>query len=239
MIEFIRTSSQKIPIPANNMLNNVAGCCLSSWIYHYTISPSGGGAGDRIFSENTETTAGRARAQIGINQYHALYCGARTQDGDPSVYWDATVALALNTLYFVAVNFDFVNRLIYSYINGIYSETSPAQSWTAGNTNGANSLAAYIGSSSDGTSRFFDGKIEDIRIYNRMLSANEIKTLYCSQGRDAMWNNLVGQYTTRGKHDGFVDTGAEPVVNLFNSAYKGQPIAGMVWKSSPLNWRKN
>jgi hypothetical protein len=36
----------------------------------------------------------------------------------------------------------------------------------------------YIGAESDLIDQFFPGKIDDVRIYNRKLSATEIETLY-------------------------------------------------------------
>ena len=35
-----------------------------------------------------------------------------------------------------------------------------------------------------GATRFFNGQIDEVMLYNRALSANEVKGIYCSQGGD-------------------------------------------------------
>jgi Concanavalin A-like lectin/glucanases superfamily len=42
----------------------------------------------------------------------------------------------------------------------------------------SNGSSVEIGSGSGGTNYFFPGKIDDVRVYNRALSATEVKQLY-------------------------------------------------------------
>lgn len=63
------------------------------------------------------------------------------------------------------------------YINGVEDANSPANATNVGAINaGANPLV--VGMRSDGTSNPFNGKIDDVRLYTRALSASEIKKLY-------------------------------------------------------------
>ncbi|OYV62886.1 MAG: hypothetical protein B7X03_03915 [Parcubacteria group bacterium 21-58-10] len=72
-----------------------------------------------------------------------------------------------------------MNRQVNIYVNG-----SLVKSGSMG-INAGNTLGEFIGcSSSTGTScsSKFTGNIDDVRLYNRALSATEIKSLY-NQGR--------------------------------------------------------
>ena len=60
------------------------------------------------------------------------------------------------------------------YRNG----TEVCNSVTANGSSNAIGANWAIGARGDGTSRWFDGKIDDVRIYNRGLSANEVSALY-------------------------------------------------------------
>jgi hypothetical protein len=63
------------------------------------------------------------------------------------------------------------------YVNGIFSVESPANIATP---DGSENASMYIGSDNPavGTSYYLQGSIDDIRIYNRTLSDNEISKLY-------------------------------------------------------------
>jgi hypothetical protein len=61
------------------------------------------------------------------------------------------------------------------YYNGAYAVTGGNVA-ISGNLYGASGLR--FGSHAGGTARFFDGFIDEVRIYNRVLSADEIALLY-------------------------------------------------------------
>ena len=111
----------------------------------------------------------------------------------------STNGLAINRWYLVVGTFDGTVQKL--YINGVY--VTQASSATL---NAFSSL--NIGRSASSASRYFNGLIDDVRIYNRALSAGEIKQLY-NMGGDkiaktvAPVNNLksglVGYWTFDGK----------------------------------------
>ena len=79
----------------------------------------------------------------------------------------------------LTVNVDGPNNLIEVYLDGVLQTFTYAYQNTPDNT--ANfEFPLYIGAeNSRGTSRyFFDGKIDEVRIYNRALSAKEVYALY-------------------------------------------------------------
>ncbi|MCF7865652.1 MAG: LamG domain-containing protein [Candidatus Pacebacteria bacterium] len=85
-----------------------------------------------------------------------------------------SITLSSNQWYFVTMTYDGVSTLKI-YINGVdvsETSTSPDINWAAG----ANAFA--IGRRAGASSSYFKGSLDDIRIYNRALSASEIKSLY-------------------------------------------------------------
>ena len=66
------------------------------------------------------------------------------------------------------------SSLRYVYINGaLYTSNA-----TGENVNSPDNFRIGSRKYSGGESEFFDGKIDDVRIYNRLLSASEILQLY-------------------------------------------------------------
>ena len=65
------------------------------------------------------------------------------------------------------------------YVNGVQSGSA---NQNAGTVN-TGTLNFNIGSDKSGTIYFFNGLIDDVRVYNRALSANDVMTLYTSTGR--------------------------------------------------------
>lgn len=107
-----------------------------------------------------------------------------------SPLYDGTGATTLTTgnWYHLALVYDATIGLI-GYVNGTQDGTSAAK----GNIN-TTAISTYVGKSPSFASREFDGLIDDVRIYNRALSANEIQTLANSHNRLTITSGLVGYW---------------------------------------------
>jgi alpha-tubulin suppressor-like RCC1 family protein len=87
------------------------------------------------------------------------------------------------------------------YINGILDNSDSAG-------NGATGAAVlYIGMKEDST-LYFDGYLEDIRIYNRVLSLQEIQTIYACPGMDNIVYGLLNRFMLNESHQGATAGGA-------------------------------
>ena len=62
--------------------------------------------------------------------------------------------------------------------------------------------------------RYFHGQIGDARIYNRALSAGEIKTIYACGGNDGIIQNMVFRSLLNEKNSGATSSGAGTVKDL-------------------------
>ena len=86
--------------------------------------------------------------------------------------------VSIGNWYFGAVTHDhpmgLINTVIRTYLNGDFIAQG---NWSFGGQNGYSNESYYIGGYS-GDANFFQGMIDEIRIYNRALSADEVKVIY-------------------------------------------------------------
>lgn len=92
-----------------------------------------------------------------------------------------------------------------------------------------------IGGRPDGTS-VFDGILEDIRVYNRNLSAAEMKTIFACRGHDGIVDGLVSRWLMNEKPNGVVASGPNSVIDIGPNSNHGSPVGTITYKSSLLNF---
>ena len=104
----------------------------------------------------------------------------------------ATTAISLNTPYFLVMTYDGTTINLYqnmslvataSISNAIVADTTPVT--VNGNANGTGNTNIV---------EFFSGYMEDLRVYNRTLSLNELQTIYVANGEDGIVNGLTIHY---------------------------------------------
>jgi hypothetical protein len=116
-----------------------------------------------------------------------------------------TEAIAPNEWFFVAGTYD--GETVRTYING---EEKAVNTSPAGPTN-SNSYSLRIGSGyPEYSTAWFDGRIDDVRIYNRALSIHEIRALY--HQLDLCPSNAALYFD--GEDDYVVDMGAGSELNF-------------------------
>lgn len=102
----------------------------------------------------------------------------------------------------------------------------PATQYDAGNN-------VIIGGKAD-PSQNPDGKLFDVRVYNRALGANEIATIYASRGRDGIVDGLVGRWLLNEKHHDQPVSGANSVKDRGPHANHGSPVGSTTYVESRL-----
>ncbi len=151
-------SSAYVSIPDSNSLDTTS-VTVSAWVKANSWSDVDRKA---IFIKGnayymTVTPAGKV----------AVYGYGKTSTG----YHLSNATLSANEWYHIAMTIDDNGFKI--YINGSLDNTI-----TTGGTLDTSTAVASIGAEFNGVSRFFNGKIDEVRVYNRVLSATEIKQLY-------------------------------------------------------------
>ncbi len=77
-------------------------------------------------------------------------------------------SLPLNNWYFVVMTWD--NSTMKGYLNGAYINQAAYTNTAIPQT--------YLSIGSQGAASYFNGKMDDVSVYNRVLSAAEIQALY-------------------------------------------------------------
>ncbi|MGD1085612.1 MAG: LamG-like jellyroll fold domain-containing protein [Verrucomicrobiota bacterium] len=98
-----------------------------------------------------------------------IRCTVFTSSGENIL--DSIAQLQTNQWYHVAAVWDGTNES--AFINGVFDSSIPAPGTLIQGSN-----PVRIGGDPIGDQQFLDGKIDDVRIYNRALSSNEIAELY-------------------------------------------------------------
>ncbi|PIZ46604.1 hypothetical protein COY32_03030, partial [candidate division WWE3 bacterium CG_4_10_14_0_2_um_filter_41_14] len=152
-----------IELPANNdtkLLNNVS--TFSTWMNIKTVGPN---AYASAYSGGGGSTAGRININILQNTIEL-----RVQ----------TTAYSFTSLsnfnnwrnYVMIIDHDLDKATL--YVDGVFIETKSITPFTVTNTVARLGSNTYTGNAGD----YYNGKMDDVRIYNRALSSSEISALY-------------------------------------------------------------
>ena len=156
---------------------DLSGC---AWVKHNTITGdnvilaknNSGTDGFQFFRDDTGASSGRTDTYT-ISVFDSA-------DTDSSSLEGATNASLLQSGTMTYVCFTFMAASgtgLRLYVNGVEDANSPVSTSAVGAINaGANVLR--IGTLSDGTTSPFDGLLDDVRVYTRVLTSSEITRLY-------------------------------------------------------------
>ncbi len=170
-MRFTMTGNNHVRVGRTASIDNIDRITVSTWIYPKT---SGGNVGTVVRKGVNDTTLSwRLAFHSGLSRalmFSHSFSGANG-------YWN-TGQLAMNEWYHVAVTYDRTspaNDPIF-YINGV-ATTTTEYGTPSGTPDSDASYDLTIGAKEDGDA-LFDGAIDDVRIYNRILTPTEIATLY-------------------------------------------------------------
>jgi hypothetical protein len=157
-------SNDYVEVADNAVLNITGDITLSAWVYRNSI-----GSEDDIIVRGQHVVSGWRVFISGVNDIrYSTYQSGFFQETHSS----NTIA-AGQWFHIVATRTGATGKL---YLNG--AECSYSQQNSHINPTAVN-RALRIGAYGDGTSPF-DGRVDDVRVYNRALSATEIQTLYAN-----------------------------------------------------------
>ncbi len=161
-------SNDYVQVPHSTELNGSSELTYAACVYPRNWS------GVRQVLAKSVHGGGSGRAQMGFfSASGRLYGRAETSGGRMNVF----VALpTLNTWSHIALVFDSVSLKL--YVNGIEGGAITSSTRTLNQTTDALNFSKRVGTAQ----YFFDGLIDDIRVYDRALSADEVAALVGGDG---------------------------------------------------------
>ena len=194
-------------------LNNVAGSTQMGWLVINSLPP--GPDPDHKYAPISSsigpppgvTFQSRAEIEVedlpssGVFARYNIVCRALDSDAE-SIISSANNVVMLGVRQHVATTIDFNTRECKIYLNGVLIATGIGANLTAGNSDNTDGKVMALGSEDDGLSEFFDGRLEDARQYDRVLSADEIQTIYECEGVDGIAFGLQQRYELQSGFEG-------------------------------------
>ena len=188
-IDFTAVNNQKINFGAVSAVRGLTNKSVSVWVYQdaYTngrvvhLSPTDNTV-DEFFSMDLNTVENGTvgfTAGWSTSPYVGLW---RTATGVvPTGGWYHIVVTYVNS--------STANDPII-YVNGVAKATSEEYTPAGTSLTGTNNIMA-IGYGGTAASNPIDGRVSDVRVYNRILTADEVLAIYNARGRDNIRNGLV------------------------------------------------
>ncbi len=166
-LSFDAANSQYVALPATASVKGLSAASVSAWVY-FTA------AGGRIYYES-QVSDGATRFGMRQNSDGTAETTCR-KDGDSSPNLVSAATYSLNAWHHVAAVCDTVSDNLILYVDGAQAAIDTAARDPFSSTNPANTIA--IGAYTASTPSYFTGTIDDVRIYNRALSPQEVADLY-------------------------------------------------------------
>lgn len=225
-LKFVTASSQRVNLGAGtNLLRNVAAATVSAWI-NPTSLVSSGSRGIISIAVSTDGSTSRFALEQISGDWQVV---ARRLDGDSSTLVVGGTPTIGTLVHMVGVA-RFSTGGLDLYLDGAFVATTANGGWT-GNSSNTTSGGGHIGSEDDGLSSYFDGTIDDIRVYNRELSAQEIQAMYIARGRDSNVYLLVDRWAFT-EVAGVAASGAGSVKDSGSSRINGTPTNSPTYQSA-------
>ena len=140
-------------------------------------------------------------------------------------------AMVADTEYFLAGRYDGVNLSV--YLDAVQVGSVPK----AGNVRQVSADVWIADTPPDDTRPFF-GPIEDVRVYDRCISLDELQTIYALRGRDNITRDLIGRWMLNEKAPGTTASGANSIIDLSGQEHHGTPVNSPPYEVSTLEWRR-
>jgi hypothetical protein len=191
-------SDDYVVVGSDASLRPASAITICAWVFRRSDGSTRTGDGnyqDIIIRSSTSNNSNYAYEFESASKYiFRIGVGIELSSAD-------TVSNELNTWIHLCVAYSNADGG-YLYTNGIAVDSIDG----TGDDLGTNTETVYIGGRS-GASDIMDGKLDEVRIYNRALSASEIKALYDGSkqtvvnktNKSVLTNGLVGHWTFDGK----------------------------------------
>lgn len=213
---------------------NVPGATVCSWIRLTELTANSTAFG---ISRGDNTASPRLDFfPIASDAIHMAFIGRALDTDTSSSFVTTTLAPSVLDWHFVACSIDFVNRIAKIYLDNSSETSATLTNMTSGNCGAVNPKRTILGNHDAGTTPLH-GFMDDARIYNRLLTDGEIKTIKACQGRDNILNGLQARFKFNNFISSHVTAAAEAVFEE-QQKFTCTAAAGAEYKETYLHYRK-
>ena len=103
-------------------------------------------------------------------------------DNASNAMWYYDFAYVVGTWYHIAVTYDYTlgttNPACTMYFNGSSVVTNKSSNYTGAKTNSDSAQELTVGWATNSATRYHDGRIDDLRIFNEVLTSDQILSIY-------------------------------------------------------------
>ena len=203
-------------------MQNVSGGTISAWVTTRLLAGT-----QSIWGAYGGT--GTTRAKMSVLGSGAPSLRANSLDSDATSSFNAGSTISVGQRYHLVGVFNFSSKSGGIYINGVLITVGTFTNMTAGNTSNTACQQSRMASNEIGTTNSWNGEIEDLRVYNRALSADEISTLYATMGRDGILDGLQARWPLNERPP---DTVASNIVDLSVNNFGAVAEGNIIYQSS-------
>jgi hypothetical protein len=185
--DFESDNSEWVNVPGPvSTFQNVTGATLMAWVNAEALVTT-----DVISAFNVN--GGGATSRLAIEQQAAQFIViARRLDAD-AVEAAGGGTPAVGALIHVAGVADYDGQSLILYVNGVNVGSAAPAGWTGATSNTGSDEVAHA-AQDDGSADYYDGRLQDVRAYQRNLSAIEIANIVASRGKDGNVLGLVDRW---------------------------------------------
>ena len=191
-------TNQYVGAGQNSTLSNIAPLTASAWIYPTDVSATSRAIIAKTDVSNNGWKFGPSSSGVGQISLVVVYDNS---GADKVSRVSAINTLTINTWQYATVTWDGGKNYtgMHIYINGSEVSYNDASSQNAiGNRVSDATFDLTIGANYNGLSRLFAGTIDEVRVYNRALSAGEVSNLYSSSKKIMKVNTSQNTKLTAG-----------------------------------------
>jgi len=168
-------------------------------------------------------TSGVTRMGLSSSVGPGMDMTVRNADGDPASNLNGAGTFTTGLWHHVAGTYDCVSKDMIIYIDGVLYQSGTAANATGSAFAATNSKDAALGGEATASAPFWDGKIEDARIYGRVLSAAEVETIYAARGADGIVFGLQARFPLSELAPGVVVVNCLDLAGVRNGLPVGAP----------------
>lgn len=214
-----RFSSNRIDIPS---WTNISPVSISLWFYLNTVNNP-----ERLLGSDDAWEIRITQGWTpGSNRLANELFSSNTFPPNPTC---STTVMSASTWYFAVCTATF-NVSANIYLNGVLEatgtcvDTPTGTTFSIGNRNGS--------AAGEGT----DGVIDDVRVYDRILTAEEVGTIYACRGVDNIINGLLYRWLMNEGAEGSIMSGSDSIKDIVGGKH-GTPVGSPVYTGSFLKGR--